>query len=120
LEASRNFSFRFLWIGKKDTNVTPWLRWKRIVVSKSLGGWGLKNIHVFSKALAAKGGWRFLSKNSLWTKAVFKKYIELDTLESWIRRNKKTLKGASSIWKAVIKSFPVIEGGVAWKVGNKL
>jgi hypothetical protein len=59
LEAARKLSFRFLWSGKKDTNVTPWVRWKRIAVPKALGGWGLKNIHVFSKALAAKGGWSY-------------------------------------------------------------
>jgi hypothetical protein len=120
LEAARKLSFRFLWSGKKDTNVTPWVRWKRIAVPKDLGGWGLKNIHVFSKALAAKGGWHLLSTKSLWTKVVIKKYIEPDSLESWIRRTQKSLKGASTIWKAVIKSFPVIEGGLAWKVGNGL
>jgi hypothetical protein len=120
LEAARKLSFRFMWSGKKYTNVTPWVRWKRIVILKSLGSWGLKNIHVFSKALAAKGGWRLLSTNILWTKVVIKKYIEPDTLESWIKRTQKTLRGASMIWKEVIKSFPVIEGGLAWKVGNGL
>jgi hypothetical protein len=65
LEAARKLSFRFLWSGKKDIHVTPWVRWKRIAVPKALGGWGLKNIHVFSKALAAKGGWRLLTTNSL-------------------------------------------------------
>jgi hypothetical protein len=57
LEAARKLTFRFLWSGKKESHVTPWVRWKRIVVPKALGGWGLKNIHFFSKSLAAKGGW---------------------------------------------------------------
>jgi hypothetical protein len=41
-------------------------------------------------------------------------------MESWIRQAQKTLKGASVIWKAVIKSFSVIGNGLAWKVGNEL
>jgi hypothetical protein len=65
LEAARKIYFRFLWSGKGDTFVSPWVRWQRIVVPKALGGWGLKNIFLFSKSLAAKGGWRFLKTESL-------------------------------------------------------
>jgi hypothetical protein len=118
LEAARNSPFRFLWSGKKESHVTPWVRWKRIVVPKALGGWGLKNIYLFSKALAAKGGWRLISTTSLWTKVVIQKYIEPDSLETWIRRAQKSLKGVSVIWKAIINSFPVIGEGLAWKIGN--
>jgi len=32
--------------------------------------------------------------------------------------HKKSLKAASMIWKAVINSFPIIEEGLAWKIGN--
>lgn len=34
----------------------PWVGWERIALPKALGGWGLKNIFHFSKALAAKSG----------------------------------------------------------------
>jgi hypothetical protein len=118
LEATRKLSFIFLWSGKKDSQVTPWVRWKRIIVPKALGGWGLKNIHVFSKALVAKGGWRLLTTNNLWTKVVIRKYIEPDSVESWIRRAHKYLKGVLVIWKAIIKSFSVIGEGLVWKIGN--
>ena len=57
LESIRRIWFWFLWSGKKDEQVTPWVNWKRIVVPKGLGGWWLKNIFLFTKALAAKGGW---------------------------------------------------------------
>jgi hypothetical protein len=77
LEAARKLTFRFLWSGKKESHVTPWVRWERIVVPKALGGWGLKNIFLFSKALAEKGGWRLLNSSSLWTRVVVQKYIEL-------------------------------------------
>jgi hypothetical protein len=54
LEATRKLTFKFLWSGKKESHVTPWVRWEKIVVPKALGGWGLKNIFLFSKALVEK------------------------------------------------------------------
>jgi hypothetical protein len=65
LEAAHKLTLIFLWSGKKYSHLTPWVRWKRIIVAKALGGWGLKTIHVFSKALAAKGGWQLITTNSL-------------------------------------------------------
>ena len=67
LEEARGICFCFLQSGEKDVQVTPWVWWGRIVVPKGLEGRGLKNIFVFSKALAAKGGWRLLKADSLWT-----------------------------------------------------
>ena len=85
---------------------------------KALGGWGLKNIFLFSKALAAKGGWRLINSSSLWTKVVIQKYIESTSLETWIRSPQKSLKGVLVIWKAIVNSFSVIGEGLAWKIGN--
>ena len=56
LEKARRICFRFLWSGKQETHVTPWVRWERISIPKGLGGWGLKNIFLFAKYLVAKGG----------------------------------------------------------------
>jgi len=38
LEAVRKICFRFLWSGKSDTQVTPWVRWDRIAIPKGMGG----------------------------------------------------------------------------------
>ena len=38
LEEARGICFPFLWSGKKDVQVTPWVRWERIAVPKGLGG----------------------------------------------------------------------------------
>jgi hypothetical protein len=46
------------------------------------------------------------------------KYIEPIPVEIWIRSQQKSIKGASVIWKAIINAFPVIENGLAWKIGN--
>jgi hypothetical protein len=52
LEKVRRLCFSYLWQGNKDKKVLPWVQWEQIVVPKALGGWGLKNIFSFSKALA--------------------------------------------------------------------
>ena len=64
--------------------MTPWVLWERIVVSKGLGGWGLKNIFLFAKSLEAKGGWKLLKTESLWTQVMIQKYISPVFVEDWI------------------------------------
>ena len=97
LESIRRICFRFLWSGKKDEQVTPWVNWKRIVVPKGLGGWGLKNIFLFTKALAAKGGWRLVKTTSLWTRVIKQKYLPEESIEAWIRNPRKSHSGGSMI-----------------------
>jgi len=57
LNVARKLTSKFLWSGKLKSHVIPWVRWEKITTPKALGGWGSKNIFLFSKALAAKGGW---------------------------------------------------------------
>jgi len=55
---------------------------------------------------------------NLWTRVVKRKYIDPTPLEDWIRNPEKNKKNASVIWKATVAAFPVIEEGLAWKVGD--
>jgi len=52
-----------------------WVRWDRIGKHKKLGGWGIKDLHFFAKALAAKMGWKIIKSESLWKEVVYYKYI---------------------------------------------
>jgi hypothetical protein len=114
----RHICFRFLWAGSSEHFILPWVKWNILAVPKALGGWGLKNIHLFSKSLAAKVGWRLLTTDSLWTKVVIQKYINPDSVEEWIRRPVKMAMKCTIIWKALIKYFQVVGEGLAYKVGN--
>ena len=96
----------------------PWVKWKRIAAPKGLGGWGLKDIFLFSKALAAKGGWRLVKSSSLWTRVIKQKYLTRLNITDWIRNPRKSHTGGSVIWKAIVKSFHLIESNLAWDVGN--
>jgi len=52
LDKIRQQCFRFIWFGEVRKKKMVLASWKRIVVPKSLGGWGLKNIFLLSKAIA--------------------------------------------------------------------
>ena len=118
LEKARKICFSYLWRGNKEKQVMAWVSWERIVVPKALGGWGLKNIFLFSKAPVAKGGWWLINTFSLWTKVIIQKYIAPVPLKAWLRSQQKTKKRASVIWKSILNDFPLIENGLAWKIGN--
>ena len=99
LEKARQICLHFLWSGKKEAAVTTWVRWERIARPKALGGWGLKNIFLFSEALAAKGGWQLIHVDNLWTRVMHEKYIALDYILDWIRNPVKSHRGDQSYGK---------------------
>ena len=95
-----------------------WVRWERIALPKALGGWGLKNIFNFAKALGAKVSWRLIKTQSLWTRVVYHKYIAPLSLLEWIRLDNKVRVNCSVMWKSVIKHFSLIGSGLVWRIGN--
>jgi len=54
LKKNRKVGFHFLWIGNMNTDGIPLFKWSSIALPKSLGGWGVRNIYLFSQALATK------------------------------------------------------------------
>jgi hypothetical protein len=118
LERARRICFKFIWAGSKDSHVVPWVSWEVLVAPKLLGGWGLKNIFLFSKALAAKSNWRLIVMQNLWTSVVYQKYIAPEPLEDWVRRPVKSALNCTIIWKALLNSFPIVGEGLAWRVGK--
>ena len=83
-----------------------------------LGSWGLNNIFLFSKELAAKVGWRLISTHGIGTEVVTHKFITLESLEHWIRNIRKRRKIASFIWKAIINYFHLIEECLSGRIGR--
>jgi hypothetical protein len=84
------------------------VKWKKLAVHKAQGGWGLKNVLKFSKALAAKNIRRLLQKHGLWCKVVGMKYISPDKIDDWLRKPVKSLQNVSIIWKVVVLAYPLV------------
>jgi len=98
--------------------VLPWARWDKIAKPKALGGWGLKTIFLFSKALAEKSVWRLITTNILWTTVVLRKYLAPLTLTEWIRSPSLRTTRIFVMWKSVLQAFAVIGNRLAWMVGS--
>ena len=39
-------------------------------------------------------------------------------MEQWIRVEPKAYRGASNLWKGLVKAFPILERWVPWKIGK--
>jgi hypothetical protein len=85
---------RFIWSGSGEKTIHPWEKWDLLERPKALGGWGVKNIFLFSKSLAAKTSWRLINTKNLWSIVIHQKYIALTSLEDWIRSPTKSSKGS--------------------------
>ena len=62
----KKFFFIFISKGKKDQMTIPWMKWKKNSKPESMRGWRLKNLPMFSKALAAKGSHGVINGNGFW------------------------------------------------------
>jgi hypothetical protein len=50
-----------------------------------MGGWGLRNLPFFYRALSANTFWRILMKPGLWSKVIKAKYFPNLPVHIWIR-----------------------------------
>jgi hypothetical protein len=66
----RQLIFEFLWSGSKQRRGFHLCKWQEISKPKSLGGWGLRNLYLFYRALSANIFWRVLMKPDIWNKVV--------------------------------------------------
>eukprot|EP01018_Ginkgo_biloba_P023075 Gb_32325 [translate_table: standard] len=117
LDKIRKLSFRFLWPGNREKEGIPLVKWQVVAAPKASGGWGIKNLHLFGKALAAKFVWRLISSEGLWCQVLSHKYIAPDTVEYWIRTPSQNINGTSIVWKVVVLAFPLVGRWLVWRVG---
>eukprot|EP00253_Pinus_taeda_P014598 PITA_14598 len=109
---------RYLWNGSQEKRIFAWISWKKISLPKKWGGWGLKDLPAFAKALAAKMGWTLLSSQNLWTHVTYHKYIWPQNMMDWARLPTWSSKGCSTVWKALIDSLPLIRDNLAWRIND--
>lgn len=60
LNSFRKLCFKSLWSTSRDSGAIPLVKWSNLAVSKKLGGWGFKNLHMFGQPLATEQLWRSL------------------------------------------------------------
>lgn len=66
----------FFWQGLEDKARLPLIAWDKICLPKEMGGLGIKDLLIQSKALGAKLVWRMFSNpNAKWARTLFNKYL---------------------------------------------
>ena len=106
LSKIRKLCFSFLWTASKKTEGIALVKWKTLDKPKKLGDRGIKNLDLFTKALATKTLWRLLQNpEKLWSKVIVAKYCPDNSILDWIRTPNKTFKNGSIGWKAMVMDF---------------
>jgi hypothetical protein len=85
--------------------------------SKGSRGWGLKDIHSFTRALAGQNLWRMTQGNSLWTRVMNSKYFPNLSVVEWFRITGQVLQRLHSM-ESLGGSFPTGRNWTVWQIGN--
>jgi len=81
----RKIVFNFLWKGNSESKHYHLCKWELLTLPKKYGGWGLRNIFDFNKALAANSLWCVLMRDGIWHKVIIDKYLPHTTVKNWFR-----------------------------------
>jgi hypothetical protein len=117
LDHIRRLIFLFLWKGQNAHGGPPLVKWNSIDAPKEMGGWGLKNLRLFSRALAGRNLWCLTLGNTLWVRVMNSKYFPTLSISDWFREPLKSPKG-SIVWKALVQAFPLVGNWTVCCIGN--
>jgi hypothetical protein len=114
LNKIRKSMFSFLWKGCSEKHHFHLCRWENLAKPKYFGGWGIQNIHLFNKALAANTLWHVLMKDDIWHRVIKDKYLPYCSVTTWLRSTSFQLTSASHTWKNLLKSVHLITHWLSW------
>jgi hypothetical protein len=118
LERLRQLIYTFLWSGGKEKKRIHLCNWDNLARPKKAGGWGIKNLVFFNKALAEKSLWRGLSTEGIWKKVIKDKYLPYVSVSRWFRLETRSQGDSSPVWRNLLKSKPLLDHWLCWKTGN--
>jgi hypothetical protein len=75
-----------------------------------MGGWGLRDIFLFNRSLAAISLWQALMKDGIWHRVIKDKYLIYCLVSTWFRTT-----SASQTWKNLLKSLLFITHWSSWR-----
>jgi hypothetical protein len=106
--------FYFLWSGCTEKNQFHLCRWDVVEKPKNFGGWGLRNLFLFNRYLAANTLWRVMTKACIWHTIIKYKYLPYVSVTTWFRTASTKMFVASQTWKNLLKSLPIITHWLSW------
>ena len=118
LQKLRKLMFNFLW-GSTDTSFKFHLtKWNDISRPKSQGGWGIKDLTCFNKALRLNVFWKALHSKGLWFQVLQAKYLNGKSVVDWIRSKDFCTRNISLFWRGFLQVLPWMGKHLSWQIGN--
>ena len=90
LKLIRCIALSYLWSGNHSLEKIHLAKWVVIARPCSVGGWGLKDLVSFGRALRMKSMWRFLSTDNLWSSICCDKYLRGMDKATWFMRGHRS------------------------------
>jgi hypothetical protein len=110
--------FNFLWSGYRIKKNFHLCNWQLIARPKHLGGWGLRNLTGFSRALAAHSLWRAIMKDGLWQRVLKEKYFLYVSVQRWLCTVDIHKERGSQTWLYLLKSIHLLLHWIVWSPGD--
>jgi hypothetical protein len=114
LSKLRRISFEYMWVGNKSKKCYHLCNWQFIAKPKQLGGWGLRNICIFYRALATNTFWWAFMKTGIWKRVIHGKYLPQVPVSTWLRSAVNFTSFGSQTWKNILNTLPIILDRIAW------
>jgi hypothetical protein len=111
----RQLVFNFLWNGKRKNKGFHLCSWHIIAHPRKYGGWGLRNLDSFSKAMAVNTLWRALMHDGLWHRVLKSKYFSSVSVACWLRMALLEGSKGSPTWRYLQKSLYILLHWLAWR-----
>jgi len=118
LRLIRTIAASYLWSGNLNNDKIHLVKWEVIARPCSLGGWGIKDLDAFGKALRMKSLWRFLSTDTHWSYICCDKYLGGMDKVTWFMRGQMSWRSASPIWMGLASTRCWIRPGMSWCIGS--
>jgi len=103
LAGIRKRIFSFIWKGNHTSKKIHLARWELLSMPKIKGGWGLKNLSLFSQALRMKSLWRGLTANTFWCQVLADKYLGQNSVMEWLKMEQHRSTNSSIIWRGFVE-----------------
>jgi len=84
------------------------------VKPKPQGGWGIKILSLFNRALAVNTLWCCVMKDDLWHRVLLDKYLPSTTIVAWLKSTSKLQHNVSIFWHILVKLVEVITQQLPW------
>ena len=91
-----------------------WTAWDKLILPKSKGGFGFRDMRAYNQALLAKQAWRLLTApDSLCARLLRAKYFPNGSLVDTVFSG-----NSSAVWKGIEYGLELVKKGMLLRVGN--